>query len=192
MKNKFLFVLALLILVLAACGKEGMTAGEIADVLPALVEQSAVLNQVYFGEGFLPNGDAGASPMAGYYYADSLQKGFATIEDIRAATEAVFTPEYAALLYGAAFEGVTNGETVIAPRYIEGEMGILQAIGGSVYALPARVYHYDTLAVVKSSGERATVSVETSADGETVTVELIVVRTETEDGYAYRLDSPTY
>lgn len=191
MKRK-LFALLLLALALVGCSQNAITQEEIADVLPELVENSFVLNEIYFGEGFLPDGCAGASPTAGYYYADSMAKGFATIEEIREATEKVFTPAYASILYASAFDGVANGETVIAPRYIEGEMGILQAIGGSVYDLPDRVYAYDTLKLLDSDGERATVSVETAADGESVTVELIVTRTATADGNIYRLDSPTY
>lgn len=193
MKRKiFALLLCLFVLGFASCGKENITLDEVREVLPDLVKNSVVLNQIYFGEGFLPSADAGASPVGGYYYADSMRLGFAAIEEIKDATEQVFTPAYAALLYESAFDGISTGETVVAPRYIEGEMGILQSMGGTVYDLPTRVYHFDTLAIVEKGTERVTVSVETAANGETVTVELIVVRTGSEDGYVYRLDSPTY
>lgn len=191
MKRKLLALL-LLVFVFAACNENKITLSEVKDVVPTLVEKARPLNEIYFGEGFLPNGDAGASPVAGYYYADCFGAGYASISEIRAATEEVFTPAYAAILYAAAFDGQSFGETVIAPRYIEGEMGILQQIGSSVYDLADRVYDFDTLRVVESDGERAILSVDTVADGETVTLELIVTRTVTADGNVYRLDSPTY
>lgn len=191
MKRKLLALLFALFL-FTACGENAITLGEIEDILPKLVEKSVPLNAIYFGEGFLPNGDAEASPAAGYYYADSMGKGFASISEIKEATEEVFTPAYAAILYAAAFDGVISGETVIAPRYIEGETGILQAIGTTVYDLPDRKYDFETLRIVESDAERAIVAVDTTVQGEVTTVELIVTRTVTADGNVYRLDSPTY
>lgn len=191
MKSK-LAALLVLVLLLVGCSESGITLSEVQKVLPTLVEKSVSLNEIYFGEGFLPNGEAPASEVSGYYYANSMAQGFATVEEIRKATEEVFTPAYAAILYASAFDGQTVGETVIAPRYIEGEMGILQAIGFKVYDLPVREYDYGTLRIVESDGDRVTVAVDTVANGETVPVELIVTRTVTADGNVYRLDSPTY
>lgn len=193
MKHKiFACLLCLCLLCFTACGKENIKLDEVKIVLPALVKTAAVLNEIYFGEGFLPLADAEETPVSGYYYADSMRLGFASIREIKDATEQVFTPEYAAVLYANAFDGISTEETVVAPRYIEGEMGILQSMRGTVYDLPDRVYDFDTVAIVKKGSERVTVSVETAANGETATVELILVRTENADGPVYRLDSPTY
>ena len=192
MKRKVLAAACLLLCVLCACGKEAITKEEIENVLPTLVEKAAVLNGIYFGEGFFPKADMPEPEHTGYYYADSQRLGFADIRSIREATEAVFTPEYAALLYTNAFDGIEFGEASVLPRYIEDEMGILQSMHGEVYRIPERVFLYETLALTESSADRAIVSVETVADGESVTLELIVVRTESADGYVYRLDSPTY
>ena len=192
MKNKLFALLLVCILLLAGCGKGSFTTRELAEVLPELVEKSVPLNEIYFGEGFLPDGNAESLPVRGYYYADSTAAGFASIAEIREATEEVFTPSYAAILYASAFDGMTDGDTVVAPRYIEGEQGILQQIGGKVYDLPAREYLWETLSIVKSDADRVTVAVDTVANGEIITVELIAVRTVTADGNVYRLDSPTY
>lgn len=191
MKRKILWVLLLCMLVLTACGKENITEAEVQAVLPDLVENSFVLNTIYFGEGFVPDADL-ESNVSGYYYADSMAAGFASISEIKDATEAVFTPEYAAILYAAAFDGMTTETNVVAPRYVEGEMGILQSMHAAVYDLPVREYLYDTVQIVSKGKERTTISVDTVANGETVTVQLLLVRTETMDGYKYRLDSPTY
>ena len=168
---------------LAACsGARRIYKSEIAACLPALVEQSKVLNEIYFGDGFPPRGDA-ELPGNGYYYAD------------KEATEKVFTPEYSAILYAAAFDGVVGEDGAVSlPRYAEGELGLMQHMGAVVYELADRSYDFETLKLKKAGTTRATVSVETTDEyGNAATVELIVVRTVDEAGNAtYRLDSPTY
>ena len=51
--------LLLLAAALCACSSERrITKIEIAEVLPTLVERSKVLNEIYFGDGFPPEGSA--------------------------------------------------------------------------------------------------------------------------------------
>ncbi len=180
---------------LAACsGARRIYKSEIAACLPALVEQSKVLNEIYFGDGFPPRGDA-ELPGNGYYYADTAVYGLESITAIKEATEKVFTPEYSAVLYAAAFDGVVGEDGAVSlPRYAEGELGLMQHMGAVVYELADRSYDFETLKLKKAGTTRATVSVETSDEhGNAATVELIVVRTVDEAGNAtYRLDSPTY
>ena len=183
-----------LLLCLVGCA-ETFTKEEIKEVLPALVEKSTVLNAIYFGEGFLPSDDTEKdSNVYGYYYVKSEQYGFYSISELKDATEAVFTPEYAELLYKSAFEGLAAGETVVIPRYMEGEMGILQSMSATVYDLPERSYDFSTLQIVKSGKDRVTVTVETVTEGGREPLELIVVRYINEESgeKTYRLDSPTY
>ena len=196
MKNKLVAVALLLCLAatLAGCAKE-FTKEEIKEVFPELVENSFVLNEIYFGEGFLPCGEAGKdSSVYGYYYVKEDQYGFHSISEIKEATEKIFTPEYAEILYKTAFDGLATGDTVVTPRYMEGELGILQSMSAVVYDLADRSYDYSTLQITKSSKDRVTVCVETVVDGDRYPVELIVVRyIDTETGErTYRLDSPTY
>lgn len=180
---------------LTACsGARRIYKSEIAECLPALVEQSRVLNEIYFGDGFPPRGDA-ELPGNGYYYADTAVYGLESITAIKEATEKVFTPEYSAVLYAAAFDGVVGEDGAVSlPRYAEGEFGLMQHMGATVYDLADRSYDFETLKLKKASATRATVSVETTDEhGNGATVELIVVRTVDEAGNAeYRLDSPTY
>lgn len=196
MKNKLIAAALLLCLAVSLCGcAEKITKEELKEVLPALVDNSFLLNEIYFGEGFLPSGEAGKdSDVYGYYYVNGDQHGFYSISEIKEATEKIFTPEYAAILYTAAFEGVATEETVVAPRYMEGELGILQSMHTTVYDLADRSYDYSTLQIVKNRSDRAVVEIETVADGDRQTVELIVVRyIDAETGEkTYRLDSPTY
>ncbi len=183
------------VLCFAACGQAQITEEELKEVLPTLVENSKVLNEIYFGEGFPPSSEADEdSSISGYYLADCEHLGFYSIAEIMEATEDIFTLEYAALLYSTAFDGFATEDTVVTARYIEGTAGLMQSMHSTVYELADRDYDYSTLQIQKSDKERARITVETVANGERSTVELIVVRSyNEEDGtYTYRLDSPTY
>lgn len=187
-------VLLLLTAALCACsGARKITKAEVAEVLPTLVEKSKELNEIYFGDGFPPEGSA-SLPENGYYYVDSEYYGFYSIEQIKEATEEVFTPEYSHILYASAFDGLANGDAVTPPRYAEGELGLMQSVRSTVYDLAERSFDFETLKLKKANRTRATVSVETTdGDGNHATIELIIVRTTDETGaVSYRLDSPTY
>lgn len=189
-----LLLLALLCALTSCGGTSRIYKNDLAECLPALVEQSKVLNEIYFGDGFPPRGDA-ALPGNGYYYVDGEVYGFESIEQIKEATEQVFTPEYSAILYAAAFDGVVGEDGAVSlPRYAEGELGLMQHMGATVYDLADRSYDFETLKLKKAGRNRATVSVGTTDEhGNAATVELIVVRTvDAEGNAAYRLDSPTY
>lgn len=189
-----LLLLALLCALTACGGPRRIYKSDVAECLPELVGQSKVLNEIYFGDGFPPRGDA-ELPGNGYYYVDGEVYGFASIEQIKEATEQVFTPEYSAILYAAAFDGVVGGDGAVSlPRYAEGELGLMQHMGATVYDLADRSYDFETLKLKKTGRNRVTVSVDTVDEhGNAATVELIVVRTVDEEGNVhYRLDSPTY
>lgn len=187
-------VLLLLTAALCACSSgRKITKSEVAGVLPALVEKAKPINEIYFGDGFPPDGSA-KLPENGYFYVNGDRYGLYSIEQIKAATEEVFTPEYSRILYAAAFDGQSNGYFVEPPRFSEGELGLMQAVRSTVYDLAERTYDYETLKLKKSNRMRATVSVETTDnDGGKATIEMILVRTTDESGAVnYRLDSPTY
>ena len=189
-----LFCLALCCALTACSGTRRIYKSDLAVCLPELVEQSKVLNEIYFGDGFPPRGDA-TLPGNGYYYVDGEVYGLESIEQIKEATEQVFTPEYSVILYAAAFDGVVGEDGAVSlPRYAEGELGLMQYMGATVYDLADRSYDFETLKIKKSGRNRATVSIKTTdAHGGSATVELIVVRTLDEEGVEYyRLDSPTY
>ena len=140
-----LLLLALLCALTSCGGPRRIYKSDVAECLPELVGQSKVLNEIYFGDGFPPRGDA-ELPGNGYYYVDGEVYGFASIEQIKEATEQVFTPEYSAILYAAAFDGVVGGDGAVSlPRYAEGELGLMQHMGATVYDLADRSYDFETL-----------------------------------------------
>lgn len=178
---------------LCSCGAK-ITVEEIKEVLPALIDESKVLNEIYFGEGFKVDGDiSDVAANGGYYYCDCESYGFYSISEIKEATEKVFTKEYATLLYQAAFDGIATDSAVEPARYREGEFGLMQRADGEKYVLPDREYDYSSLNVQKRNGNSITVRINTSVNGiMSDAVTLIVVREGIKGEYNYRLDSPTY
>ncbi|MBQ6614551.1 MAG: hypothetical protein IIX18_04450 [Clostridia bacterium] len=195
MKNKLLslLVIAAVLLSLVSCGKEAITFDEIKEVLPTLVENSYILNEIYFGSGFYPLPDASLNDVSGYYYADCTKCSLYSVADIKAATEKVFTKEYSEILYEGAFESKIGDSGTVLPKYIDGNLGLMQSMSADIYHLEKREYFYDTLNIVRTEDDRVTVSLECAECGKKSRFELILVRIENMDGtYSYRLDSPTY
>ena len=195
MTKRFSLVCIILcfIFALSACEKENITVDEIKKELPKLIEDSTVLNEIYFGIGFKPDGkysDVRAS--GGYFYCLTEKTGFNSILEIKEATEKVFSPEYSAGIYEYAFVGLSTESVVVAPRFMEGEYGLMQSVDADIRYLPERVYKYDTLEIVEEGSDRVKVSVMTTVSGKEEKVELSVVRTGQKGAYSYRLDSPTY
>lgn len=192
---KILFALAVCaftLLALCSCVPK-INVDEVKEVLPTLVENSRVLNEIYFGEGFAEDESIADAAYSGYYYCDTSEYGLHSVLEIKEATEKVFTKEYAEVLYQAAFDGITTDSSVKGARFVEGEMGLMQSESDEVYELSHREFDYESLAVKKSSGKSVTVTVDTYVDGvkdETLTI--IVKRCGEEGSYYYLLDSPTY
>lgn len=180
---------------LFGCEGNRIEESDVRAVLPGLIEASKPLNEIYFGYGFPPAAED--LPAGGYYYVDGARFGLYSISEIKEATEAVFTPEYCALLYAAAFDGVATEDAVSPPRFAEGEMGLMQSTSSPVYTLAEREYDYSSLILKKRAPDRVTIQIDTHADGRTQIVQLILVRivNTQADGTTetlWRLDSPTY
>lgn len=177
------------------CAEDRIQESDVKAVLPGLIEASKPLNEIYFGYGFPPAAEA--MPEGGYYYVAGAHFGLYSISEIKEATERVFTAEYCQLLYTAAFDGAATEEMVSPPRFLEGELGLMQSTSSTTYILPEREYDYATLIIKKRARDRVTLQIDTRADDETQIVELILVRISNllPDGTTetlWRLDSPTY
>ena len=199
MKRILSFLLtAVLLFSLASCGGSGLSDDEIRDVYADLIEQSYLLNDVYYGNGLPFVNDpetmaalAGASSRFSYMPVDK-NAPLKSEAEIREATLAVFTKDMCEHLFVLAFEGMSTGddETVVYARYIEMEEILTVRIDLAEEALPlGRVYDLDSMDILNQNGSRIVASFATSVDGEpSVNVKLTLVKTA--DGW--RLDSPTY
>ena len=199
MKRILSFLLtAVMLFSLASCGGSGLSNNEIRDIYADLIEQSYLLNDVFYGDGLPFTNDpetmaslAGASSRFSYMPVDknALLQSEA---EIREATLAVFTKSMCDHLFTLAFEGMSTDdeETVVYARYIEMEDILTVRIDLADEALPlGRVYDLSTMDILNQNGSRIVASFATSVDGEpSVNVKLTLVKTA--DGW--RLDSPTY
>ncbi len=199
MKRILSFLLtAVLLFSLSSCGGSGMSDDEIRDIYADLIEQSYILNDVYYGDGLPFVNDpetmatlAGASSRFSYMPVDK-NAVLKTEAEIREATLAVFTPSMCDHLFTLAFEGMSTGddETVVFARYIEQNEILTVRIDLAEEALPlGRVYDMDSMDILNQNANRIVASFATSVDGEpSVNVKLTLVKT----AEGWRLDSPTY
>lgn len=199
MKRILSFLLTgILIFSLASCGGSGLSDGEIRDIYAELIEQSYILNDVYYGDGLPFVNDpetmatlAGASSRFSYMPVDK-NAPLKTEAEIREATLAVFSQPMCDHLFVLAFEGMSTGddETVVFARYIEMNEILTVRIDLAEEALPlGRVYDVDSMDILNQSGNRIVASFATSVDGKpSVNVKLTLIKT----AEGWRLDSPTY
>ena len=208
MKRIISSVLAVLLLLgaCAACSKPKYTEDEIRAALEALIPASAELNEIYFGEGLPIAGDEEEyaefydsldSDMASLGYVPVAEDAkYRTEAELRDATLAVFTEEYASFLFDRAFSGFSvsyDDETTVNAvyaMYIETDGVLTKRIGAKDDAiLLGREYSIDGLVIARQKDNFVIVDVPTTREGQTsVTVRLKLVNT---DG-GWRLDSPTY
>ncbi len=118
MKKHILLPLALALSAsLFSCGSKYDPA-EIKTALDTLLPPSFELNEIYFGEGLPATDDQdrinalygtfAANVKSLKYHPVAEDCGYSSIEDIKTATEEVFTTEYAAYLYELAFDGISS------------------------------------------------------------------------------------
>lgn len=207
MKKIVSLILAVLLLcACAACAKPQYGEDEIKAALETLIPASATLNEIYFGEG-LPLSVDEDEYEAYYQMYDSdvstlgyepvaEDAAYRTEAELREATLAVFTEDYAQFLFERAFSGLTatyDDETTasaVYARYIETDGVLTKRVGSKNEAIPlGREYAIGEAVLVSQRNGCAVVDVPTSVDG---TADAVVrLRLVMTDG-GWRLDSPTY
>lgn len=191
----------------ASCAKIDTTG--LLEAAPELIERSAALNEVYYGEGIPYNENDIAA--TGYYFQadkDYLEEaGFSTIAELRALTETVFSAAYCEILFQSAFDGfAAEGSGYVYARYSSSQAENLRDENETILvysqhtgtAIGKSTYDFSTLALGEVGKDYATVTLsvttvyaptETSPDGFTLTDEM-EIRFVYESGW--RIDSPTY
>ncbi len=194
----------------AACSRPKHTPDELRPVLAELLPRSAEINEIYFGEGLPTTRDVDAV-RAFYETFDTDVRsisytpvdpacGYETVDDIKAATLEVFTPEYAAFLFDRAFNGISDlfdegletehRTTAVYAMYIEESGYLTKRVNLSEDAIPlGRTYDLDSLAVIRENESGVEVRLASFLDG-APSVDVNIWLVETADGW--RLDSPTY
>ena len=182
-----LAIFVILPLALISCNAK-VTVEEIEAALPTLVDESRALNEIYFGNGFKIDAErSDVERDGGYFVCDKGSLNISSVSDLKTATEKVFTREYAEVLYSSAFSSADGA------RFKDGDGVLMQKAMDLGYFIPLRVYDYSSVEIEKSKGNRTTVLVKASANGDDFeTVTLVIVRSGNRGNYSYRLDGPTY
>ena len=202
--------LAVLLLSLTACSRPKHTPAELRPVLEELLPKSAEINEIYFGEGLPTTRDVDVVRAFYETFDTDIQSisytpvdpacGYETIDDIKAATLAVFTPDYAEFLFDRAFNGISDlfdegletehRTTAVYAMYLEENGYLTKRVNLADDAIPlGRTYDLDSLTVIRENETGVEVKLASFLDGQP-SVEVKMWLVETSDGW--RLDSPTY
>jgi len=178
---------------------------EVKAAAKELIEESVLLNDIYWGEG-LPHSDDKNTSDGVYYtalesYHYSL--GFKTIDELKTLTEKTFSKGFCQTqIYPTILESVQDGDkAIILSRYY-------QKYGGKNFNVPEYImvnstwkkildseveYDYESIVVKGSDEERVYVTLKATVkkdgyDPQTREIEIALV--EEDDGW--KIDSPTY
>ena len=190
-----LLLAALLLFSFTACSQKSYSHKEIEEALEVLLEETHLLNDIYFGEG-IPVKQNGYTTGV-YQEADmsSLKAyGITDIESLRAKTAEVFSISMCAWLDELAFNAFSSGVTVEGARYYKDSKGrIMVRTTADVYVDGAVSYDVSTMKIVSqrkdivSCNLVATVTTQSGLTrSDTIKVDLI------KEQNGWRLHSPTY
>ena len=194
----------------AACSRAKHTPDELRPVLADLLPRAAEINEIYFGAGLPTTQDVDVVRAFYETFDTDVESisytpvdpacGYETVDDIKAATLAVFSPEYAAFLFERAFNGISDlfdegletehRTTAVYAMYLEESGYLTKRVNLREDAIPlGRTYDLDSITVIRENESGVEVRLKSFFDGEP-SVEVNIWLVETADGW--RLDSPTY
>lgn len=184
----------------SSCATKPPSLEEVKEEFISLIEASAEINTIFFGEG-LPVYDREGSEEEKSFYLSlgseldnyeivSGESKYITVNEIKNAAELVYTPEYLESVYEMVFDGYADENVgVKASRYYESGEWLCMSMNYEPLISGVREYDYGTMEMVKpSDGQYVNVSIESSLYGESLRVTLAFSKTEN----GWRLDTPTY
>ena len=206
--KKILFIVPICVF-LASCAPAN-DPDTVRAALEDLVEQSYTLNEVYFGVG-LPISDDREDVERFYasfdtditsvnYHPVAADAAFQSEDEIRAATEAVFSQSYCAYLFERAFSGISDTfdegtenevtKTAAYARYIQYGETLTVRLNLADEAIPLnRTYDCANAEILENKAAYVLFSVPSTVDGlpdEEIEIKIVL------ESDGWRLDSPTY
>ncbi len=197
----------LLPLALTSCKTDPPELDTVRDRFRQLIEDSAAINDIFFGEG-LPTYDRDDPELSGMYYNvlfgydryEIVAEGspYQTVEQIKEAAEAVYTMDYLEGVYIMAFDGYMDENTsdIATSRYLHtGEYFLRYSFGETdpFNLLPGRrIYLFDTMSIgALSTGEAVNLEISSYLEGDAANIHTETLRFVLVDG-TWLLDEPTY
>ena len=200
----------ILLLSMFSCVPSYYEKEEIGAALAELIPASLPINDIYFGEGLPFAGEEERikqffesfelNENASNYYPISEECEYQTVEEIKNAAMAVYSPDYCEYLFTMAFSGISDTfnegmedeftTTAVYARYLE-LSGVLtkRVLEEDEIIKTNRTYDVEDFKVIINREEFVTVEVQSYVDGvKDLVIEVKLILTEN----GWRLDSPTY
>ncbi len=195
-----MLAVVLLTALLPSCSSSAPELDEVKEEFVSLIEASGEINTILFGEGLPVYQRDGSeeeaqiysgisSALDAYEYIREDSK-FLTVDQIKEASDLVYTAEYLEPVYQMMFDGFADEATgVSSAKFLEWDGWLYQNTEFEAYITETRIYNYDSMKIVKpSSSDYVNVEIESSLGGESSVITLAFSKTA--DGW--RLDTPTY
>ena len=199
-----LLILIFILGALSSCADVKYDEDEVKAAARELIEDSIILNDIYWGDGIPYTDDKNTSDGVYYMAIDSYHRllGFNTIEELMTLTEKTFSRGYCKNIYSTVLTSIQDGDKAIllsryyqkynvkdgkTPEYIMVNSTWDKILNGEVK------YDYDSIKV--SGAEEETVYVTVNA---TVTKDALEPQTReirialVKEDNGWRIDSPTY
>lgn len=215
MNKAFVRIIALLVTLilcfgtLISCGDDDEVKNreydkaEVEAAAKVLIEDSKLLNYIYWGKG-IPYVDNKNLSSGNYYPADEdylNSIGIKTIDDLKKMTEMTYSDKVCQWIYSTVLSSVYSDTAVAGlARYEQvytgknnDEPAYIRVYTEADYWLVDEVEYYPTVEALRSEGEIVCVLVlvtVTNPEGKVMNKNLTVRLIEEEDGW--RLDAPTY
>ena len=202
-KTVRVLVLSLVVILLfsfVGCSESAPELDALKERFVYLIEESKELNILFFGKG-LPvfRRDGSLSDRKMVYFVDKESgydrvmenSAFLSIDEMKMASEKVFSSDYLSELYESAFDGIMTGDTSAYVRFYDNGEWLYQNTNATDFGLSERIYDYSTMKIVEpSTGDYVNVLIESYSLGDP-TVREVSLSFVYENGNWY-LDSPTY
>ena len=206
MKKIFLLLLIIAVSVgaLASCGEKKYNEDEVKAAAKTLIESSATLNEIYWGDG-IPHNDDKSTSDGVYYEAEFVyhhHMGFDNISELQAMTEKTFSKSYSQSIYSTILQSIQDGDkAIILSRYYQKysakdgktpESIMVNSEWKKIF-LDDVTYDYESIKVIGSEEETVYVTLNATVQrvGYAPQVREIRVSLVEEDG-GWRIDSPTF
>ena len=206
MKKIILLLLSLTLILgaLTSCGDRRYDEAEVKAAAKKLIEESVMLNDIYWGDGLPYIEDKNTSDGVYYMALDSYHYGlgFKTVSELQSLTAKTFSKGYCQNINATLLSGIADGDKAIilsryyqklssadgkTPEYIMVNSTWEKLLFGEVK------YDYESIKVTHSEDETVYVTINatvTLENYEPQTRELRIALVEEADGW--KIDSPTY
>ncbi len=188
-----------------SCSSEPPELSQVKERFTQLIETSAEVNDIFFGEGLstYERGDEFEHLYYGFYGYDTYEIvtaecPYQSVAQIKALAETVYTTDYLEEIYTMAFDGYAdeNSDKITTARYLHtGDYFLRYDLGDRdpFNILPGkRIYRYDTMKIGPlSNGKAVNLEIETYLEGQEDKAHIETLRILLVDGEWY-LDEPTY